>query len=130
MRFCSECNNLLYPREALLPPAAPALVYECRLCHHLEHNTGAHRVYRRVHRMAEQGVQDDDDDAEEEDDPHRFDDIADDLTDDPTLPRTRLRCQKCGPDAEAVFFQLDRKGVDSGMTLLYICRGCKHKWVD
>ncbi len=42
MRFCSECNNMLYPKEN---KASKKLIYTCRRCPHTE-DADTNIVYR------------------------------------------------------------------------------------
>ncbi|CAG8535552.1 5170_t:CDS:2 [Ambispora leptoticha] len=53
-----------------------------------------------------------------------------DLAADPTLPRTKKTCPKCGHD-EAVFFQSPSRRPDTKMTLFYACadvKRCGYRW--
>ncbi|CAI6008036.1 unnamed protein product [Closterium sp. NIES-65] len=86
MKFCRECNNILYPRE---DRENRVLLYACRNCDHQEAAEN-NCVYRNeVHHTADERTQ-----------------ILQDVTADPTLPRTKaVRCAKCA-HGEAVFFQV------------------------
>ncbi|KAF9437489.1 DNA-directed RNA polymerase II core subunit rpb9 [Entomortierella beljakovae] len=112
--YCSECNNLLYPREDRSNPdvRTRSLMFACRNCDYQE-KADNQCVYRNeiLHAPTEQTL------------------LVQDLSTDPTLPRTRTRCAKCGHE-EAVFFQAQGSGPDVKMTLYYICcnKACGHRW--
>ncbi|CAI5460991.1 unnamed protein product [Closterium sp. Yama58-4] len=111
MKFCRECNNILYPRE---DRENRVLLYACRNCDHQE-AADNNCVYRNeVHHTADERTQ-----------------ILQDVTADPTLPRTKaVRCAKCA-HGEAVFFQATSRG-EEGMTLFFVCcnPNCGHRWRD
>ncbi|CAD6255391.1 unnamed protein product [Miscanthus lutarioriparius] len=89
MRFCRECNSILYPKE---DRQNKVLLYACRNCEHQE-VADSNCVYRNVV-----------DHAAGELTQVLFEDVASD----PTLPRTKsVRCAACG-HGEAVFFQICR----------------------
>lgn len=54
-----------------------------------------------------------------------------DLSTDPTYPRAKRPCPKCGYP-EAVFFQSRAKRADTSMKLFFACASgsCNHRWVD
>ncbi|KAF9299710.1 DNA-directed RNA polymerase II core subunit rpb9 [Podila epicladia] len=115
--YCSECNNLLYPREDRSQmdqhgDPIKRLMFACRNCDYQE-EADNNCVYRNeiVHAPAEQTL------------------LVQDLSTDPTLPRTRMRCAKCGHE-EAVFFQAQGHSAEMKMTLYYICcnKQCGHRW--
>ncbi|GJN08032.1 hypothetical protein PR202_ga25917 [Eleusine coracana subsp. coracana] len=85
MKFCRECNNILYPKEER---DRRALLFACRNCEHQE-ISDYNCVYRNeVHHSAGERTQ-----------------VLHDVASDPTLPRTKtVRCSECG-HGEAVFFQ-------------------------
>ncbi|KAJ1659140.1 hypothetical protein IWQ61_001738 [Dispira simplex] len=110
--FCSECNNLLYPRE---DRESRVLFYECRNCDHSETAKDS-CVFRHVitHVPSEQTM------------------VIANLSSDPTLPRTnRVPCPKCSHN-EAVFFQTQSRSAQSKMTLYYVCcnPNCSHRWTS
>ncbi|KAF8776581.1 hypothetical protein HU200_003300 [Digitaria exilis] len=86
MKFCRECNNILYPKE---DREQKVLLYACRNCDHQE-VADNNCVYRNVvHHSAGEFTQ-----------------VLQDVAGDPTLPRTKdVRCSVCG-HGEAVFFQV------------------------
>lgn len=57
---------------------------------------------------------------------------TEDITNDPTLQRTRsVQCPKC-PHMEAVYFQAKQKMGEDGMKLFFVCcnRDCLYQWKD
>ncbi|XP_047311613.1 DNA-directed RNA polymerases II, IV and V subunit 9B-like [Impatiens glandulifera] len=109
MKFCCECNNLLYPKE---DKERKVLLLACRHCDYQE-IADNNCVYRNVvHHAVEERTQ-----------------ILHDLTADPALPRTKsVRCTLCG-HGEAFFFQSTIRGED-GMTLFFLCcnNECRNRW--
>ncbi|RLM75613.1 DNA-directed RNA polymerase II 14.5 kDa polypeptide [Panicum miliaceum] len=99
MKFCRECNNILYPKE---DRDRRTLFFACRNCEHQEVSDN-NCVYRNeVHHTAGERTQ-----------------VLQDVASDPTLPRTKtVRCALCG-HGEAVFFQLD---IASLIFLLFLSR--------
>ncbi|KAJ6429636.1 hypothetical protein OIU84_021106 [Salix udensis] len=85
MKFCRECNNILYPRE---DRDQKILLYACRNCDHQE-IADDNCVYRNeVHHSVAERTQ-----------------VLQDVAADPTLPRTKaVTCTVC-KHPEAVFFQ-------------------------
>ncbi|KAK4586531.1 hypothetical protein RGQ29_023610 [Quercus rubra] len=85
MKFCRECNNILYPKE---DKDQKILLYACRNCDHQE-VADNNCVYRNeIHHSVGERTQ-----------------VLQDVTADPTLPRTKaVRCTQCN-HGEAVFFQ-------------------------
>ncbi|XP_059317849.1 DNA-directed RNA polymerases II, IV and V subunit 9B [Lycium ferocissimum] len=111
MKFCRECNNILYPKE---DKEQKILLYACRNCDHQEPAEN-NCVYRNeIHHSAAERTQ-----------------VLQDVAADPTLPRTKsVRCAQCG-HGEAVFFQATARG-EEGMTLFFVCcnPNCGHRWRD
>ncbi|XVF66136.1 hypothetical protein PTKIN_Ptkin10aG0010800 [Pterospermum kingtungense] len=111
MKFCRECNNILYPKE---DRDQKILLYACRNCDHQE-VAEDNCVYRNeVHHSAGERTQ-----------------ILQDVAADPTLPRTKsVICSSC-KHGEAVFFQATARG-EEGMTLFFVCcnPNCGHRWRD
>lgn len=109
LRFCPDCNDLLYATE---DKERKRLVYECRNCHNREDVPQSEWcVYRNeVHHTHQERTI-----------------ILQDVRHDPTLPRTKdVQCPQCG-HAEAVFFS---SSTEEGMTLFFQCTGCAHRWRD
>ncbi|KAL6653682.1 hypothetical protein ACP70R_008094 [Stipagrostis hirtigluma subsp. patula] len=114
MKFCRECNSILYPKE---DREHKILLFACRNCDHQE-VADSNCVYRNVvDHVAGEFTQ------------VLFEDVASD----PTLPRTKsVRCAACG-HGEAVFFQAMVRGEeDEGMSLFFVCcnPSCGHRWRD
>ncbi|KAJ6902813.1 hypothetical protein NC651_020333 [Populus alba x Populus x berolinensis] len=111
MKFCRECNNILYPRE---DRDQKILLYACRNCDHQE-IADDNCVYRNeVHHSVAERTQ-----------------VLQDVAADPTLPRTKaVTCTVC-KHPEAVFFQATSRG-EEGMTLFFVCcnPNCGHRWRD
>ncbi|XXG63210.1 hypothetical protein AAC387_Pa05g1450 [Persea americana] len=111
MKFCRECNNILYPKE---DKEQKILLYACRNCDHQE-VADNNCVYRNeIHHSVGERTQ-----------------ILQDVAADPTLPRTKtVRCSQCS-HGEAVFFQATARG-EEGMTLFFVCcnPNCGHRWRD
>ncbi|KAL0323404.1 UNVERIFIED_CONTAM: DNA-directed RNA polymerases II, IV and V subunitA [Sesamum angustifolium] len=111
MKFCRECNNILYPKE---DKEQKILLYACRNCDHQE-VADNNCVYRNeIHHSVGERTQ-----------------VLQDVAADPTLPRTKsVRCASCG-HGEAVFFQATARG-EEGMTLFFVCcnPNCGHRWRD
>ncbi|KAL0919095.1 hypothetical protein M5K25_011168 [Dendrobium thyrsiflorum] len=84
MKFCRECNNILYPKES---KEQKILLYACRNCDHQE-EADNNCVYRNeIHHSIGERTQ-----------------VLLDVAADPTLPRTKsVRCAVCN-HPEAVFF--------------------------
>ncbi|KAJ0980596.1 hypothetical protein J5N97_008851 [Dioscorea zingiberensis] len=111
MKFCRECNNILYPKE---DRENKVLLFACRNCDHQE-VADNNCVYRNViiHAAGE------------------YTQVLQDVAADPTLPRTKsVRCSVCN-HPEAVFFQATARG-EEGMTLFFVCcnPSCGHRWRD
>ncbi|XP_022864106.1 DNA-directed RNA polymerases II, IV and V subunit 9A isoform X1 [Olea europaea var. sylvestris] len=122
MKFCRECNNILYPRE---DKEQKILLYACRNCDHQKNGSYTEGRSLRpwapcfwngneIHHSAGERTQ-----------------VLQDVAADPTLPRTKaVRCSNCG-HGEAVFFQATARG-EEGMTLFFVCcnPNCGHRWRD
>ncbi|ONM59617.1 DNA-directed RNA polymerase subunit [Zea mays] len=115
LKFCRECNNMLYPRE---DKETRTLLYACQTCEHEEIATDT-CVYKRVIRKPGGEPKD----------------VLKDAATDPSLPRTRsVRCYNCN-HPEAAFFQVCTQAPTKGeqaMTLYFICcnPSCGHRWRD
>ncbi|XP_066395306.1 DNA-directed RNA polymerases II, IV and V subunit 9A-like [Miscanthus floridulus] len=111
LKFCGECNNMLYPRE---DKETRTLLYACQSCEHEEIATDT-CVYKRVIRKPVGEPKD----------------VLKNAATDPSLPRTRsVRCYNCN-HPEAAFFQAPTSG-EQAMTLYFICcnPSCGHRWRD
>ncbi|BEJ13816.1 hypothetical protein CspHIS471_0309900 [Cutaneotrichosporon sp. HIS471] len=114
LKFCGECNNLLYPRSDNLNKV---LLYQCRNCQYAENATSepgwAPCVYKNdlLTVALEQAGQ------------------TQDLETDPTLQRSQIECPKCHKNG-AVFYQDQAKRLTTNMTLFYYCIHCKQPFRD
>merc|ERR1712224_633563 len=101
MKFCSECNNILYPKE---DAANRRLLLKCHNCDHQE-LAEDYMVFRNeVHHSTAEGTL-----------------VLTDVVTDPTLPRTNtVECPKCN-HGEAVFFQSTSRNDAEAMTLFFVC---------
>jgi len=112
IKFCQECNNMLYPKE---DKETRVLLYACRNCDYKQ-IADNNCVY--VNKIT-----------------HDIDELArvvSDVIHDPTLPRTREHpCPQCG-HKEAVFFQGQSRRAEEDMRLYYVCTDskCTHKWTE
>ncbi|KAJ6772192.1 DNA-DIRECTED RNA polymerase SUBUNIT [Salix koriyanagi] len=99
MKFCRECNNILYPRE---DRDEKILMYACRNCDHQE-AADNNCVYRNeVHHSVAERTQ-----------------VLQDVATDPTLPRTKaVTCTVCN-HPEAVFFQANMQAKNQTKVMPY-----------
>ncbi|XP_057315528.1 DNA-directed RNA polymerase II subunit RPB9-like [Hydractinia symbiolongicarpus] len=111
IKFCQECNNMLYPKE---DKERKILKYSCRNCEYQERSKNSciyvNMIVHDVNEMTQ---------------------IVADVVADPTLPRTNDHpCPKCN-QTEAVFFQSQSRKADH-MRLYYVCCApeCNHKWSE
>uniref|UniRef100_A0A7S3HGL0 TFIIS-type domain-containing protein n=1 Tax=Spumella elongata TaxID=89044 RepID=A0A7S3HGL0_9STRA len=114
MRFCQQCNNLLYPRENR---QLKALEYYCKQndCPYTEINLPSTCVF--VNEIIK-------------DSSTRLEVILSDVNKDPTLQRSRdINCTGCGFN-EAVFFQAEQTTKSTALNLVFVCCNCGHKWMD
>jgi len=112
IRFCPECNNMLYPKE---DKENRALLYACRNCD-FKQLADNHCVY--VNKIM-----------------HEVDELTQivaDVISDPTLPITKDHpCAKCC-NRSAVFFQSQSRRAEEEMRLYYVCTNsqCTHRWTE
>ncbi|KAI3422378.1 DNA-directed RNA polymerase II subunit RPB9 [Globodera pallida] len=112
IKFCPECNNMLYPRE---DKQIRRLMYVCRNC---EHSEPAENPCIYVNKLT-----------------HEVDELTQivaDVIHDPTLPKTEEHpCPKC-KHLESVFFQAQSRRAEEEMRLYYVCTNaqCTHRWTD
>ncbi|KAH6913105.1 DNA-directed RNA polymerase II [Coprinopsis sp. MPI-PUGE-AT-0042] len=109
LHFCSECNNLLYPKA---DPQRQLLTYACRICPHEEivENKCVYKNDLLTVTKEQVGV-------------------THDLGADPTLAHSNIQCPKCGHD-DAVFYQDQSKRKETRMILFYVCVKCNHTFMD
>ncbi|XP_003385487.1 PREDICTED: DNA-directed RNA polymerase II subunit RPB9-like [Amphimedon queenslandica] len=112
IQFCQECNNMLYPKE---DKERKVLLHACRNCEYSQ-PAGDSCIY--VNKIT-----------------HEVDELTQiiaDVSQDPTLPRTKDHpCPKCD-HRDAVFFQSQSKKAEEEMKLYYVCcsEGCGHRWTE
>mmetsp|Transcript_23611 Transcript_23611/g.30857 ORF Transcript_23611/g.30857 Transcript_23611/m.30857 type:complete len:115 (+) Transcript_23611:228-572(+) len=110
MRFCRECNNMLYPKE---DREARKLMFACRNCNYSEYVDEACIYRNEIVKAAET----------------KLDIIPNDIVEDPTLQRSNdAQCQACN-NTEAVFLQAEQSAKSESLALIFICCACGHKWV-
>jgi len=112
IKFCQECNNMLYPKE---DRDNRSLEYACRNCEYKEPATNfcvyVNKITHDVDELSR---------------------IVPEVIHDPTLPKTREHpCPRCG-HREAVFFQGQSRRAEEDMRLYYVCTNgkCTHKWTE
>ncbi|KAH7910896.1 hypothetical protein BJ138DRAFT_1086644 [Hygrophoropsis aurantiaca] len=109
LHFCSECNNLLYPKA---DPQRRIMVYACRICHYDE--IGENKcVYRNdLLTVTKEQVG-----------------VTTDLGSDPTLAHSNIPCPSCGHE-DAVFYQDQSKRKETRMILFFVCTKCNTSFTD
>eukprot|EP00696_Hemimastix_kukwesjijk_P001049 gnl/Hemi2/11366_TR3932_c0_g1_i1.p1 gnl/Hemi2/11366_TR3932_c0_g1~~gnl/Hemi2/11366_TR3932_c0_g1_i1.p1 ORF type:complete len:116 (+),score=25.47 gnl/Hemi2/11366_TR3932_c0_g1_i1:79-426(+) len=108
MKFCPECNNMLYPKE---DKQNRILMYACRNCDHQEEAQNMCVYKNDVHR-AQEGA--------------RLAFIHD-VTSDPTLPRTKnADCPKCDNREAIMITQTNR--TDDRMEISLVCVACNNRF--
>ncbi|KAJ7064822.1 hypothetical protein C8F01DRAFT_1128324 [Mycena amicta] len=110
LSFCSECNNLLYPKA---DPQRRIMVYACRICPYEEDGGNRARVYRNdLLTVTKEQVG-----------------VTTDLGTDPTLAHSNIACPNCGNE-DAVFYQDQSKRKETRMILFFVCVKCNHNFTD
>ncbi|KAJ4159408.1 uncharacterized protein LMH87_008310 [Akanthomyces muscarius] len=104
-RFCSECSNMLYPKE---DEEAHKLQFTCRTCQYTE-DARSTCVFRNILNNSAGETAG----------------VTQDVGSDPTLPRSNKTCPRCNHE-EAVFFQSQQRSAETGMKLFYVCCLCGH----
>lgn len=111
LKFCSKCNNLLYPKE---DKEHKILLYACRNCDHEEVADNNIVYIKKIHHSIGEETP-----------------VVKNVAADPTLPRTKsVRCAQCN-HGEAVFYQGTVSG-EEGMALFFVCCNptCANQWRD
>ncbi|XP_028409785.1 DNA-directed RNA polymerase II subunit RPB9-like [Dendronephthya gigantea] len=111
IKFCQECNNMLYPKE---DKDSKILLYACRNCDYQERADNSCIYVNKIMHEVNELTQ-----------------IVADVIADPTLPRTHEhQCPRCGY-GEAVFFQSQSSKADQ-MKLYYVCTqvDCGNRWTE
>ncbi len=106
MRFCRDCNNMLYAKEN---PAEKVLEFVCKNCNYAErveeNIETTNCVYKNEIKLGQFSVK-----------------IDPSIINDPTYSRTKnVSCSDCGNN-EAIFFQNPNLN-DSSMKLVFVCCG-------
>ncbi|KAK8864606.1 hypothetical protein IAR55_001856 [Kwoniella newhampshirensis] len=114
LKFCGECNNLLYPKS---DNNAKVLLYQCRNCNYAENATSEPGMAPCVYKNDLLTV------AREQKGQTK------DLETDPTLQRSDIECPRC-QNHEAVFYQDQARRITTNMTLFYYCVNCKYSFRD
>ncbi|ELT91235.1 hypothetical protein CAPTEDRAFT_195976 [Capitella teleta] len=112
IKFCQECNNMLYPKE---DKDSRVLLYACRNCEYKQEADNPCIYVNKIQHEVDELTQ-----------------IIADVVADPTLPRTGDHpCPQCG-HKEAVFFQSQSRRAEEGMRLYYVCSlaNCMHRWTE
>jgi len=113
MRFCRECNNMLYPKENKV---TKVLEFACRNCFHSE-EVEERCIY--VNEIVK-------------DTRTQLEIIPEDITDDPTLQRNpQVPCPECGNEG-AAFIRSHDGGKDSTLSLIWVCLHyeCRYRWIE
>ena len=112
IKFCPECNNMLYPKE---DKQNKQLLYACRNCDYkalaINNCIYINKITTDVNELAN---------------------INTDVIEDPAMPRSYDHpCPMCHR-REAVFFQSDSVKAEDEMKLYYVCTkdNCKHRWTE
>uniref|UniRef100_A0A915JBY8 TFIIS-type domain-containing protein n=1 Tax=Romanomermis culicivorax TaxID=13658 RepID=A0A915JBY8_ROMCU len=112
IKFCPECNNMLYPKE---DKENRILLYACRNCEHKQAADNPCIYVNKLMREIDELTQ-----------------IVPDVIHDPTLPKTQDHpCPRCS-HREAVFFQAQSIRAEDEMRLYYVCtnQSCTHRWTE
>ncbi|KAI0049493.1 hypothetical protein FA95DRAFT_857208 [Auriscalpium vulgare] len=109
LHFCSECNNLLYPKA---DQQRRTMVYACRICTYFEGGSET-CVYRNdLLTVTKEQIG-----------------VTADLGVDPTLAHSNIPCPSCGHE-DAVFYQDQSKRKETRMILFFVCSKCNHSFMD
>ncbi|XP_060553038.1 DNA-directed RNA polymerase II subunit RPB9-like [Ruditapes philippinarum] len=112
IKFCKECNNMLYPKE---DKESRNLLYACRNCDYQQIADNPCIYVNKITHEVDELTQ-----------------IIGDVIADPTLPRTEQHpCPRCS-HKESVFFQSHSTRALEGMRLYYVCTNpqCVHRWTE
>jgi len=112
MRFCKECNNMLYPKENR---ELMKLEYACKRCTYVDTSFSGSLVYENILIK---------------DTSTRLENVLSALNKDPTLQRNNTVCCANCSHSEAVFFQADHTLKSTRLKLVYICVECGFKWME
>lgn len=109
MRFCKECNNMLYANEN---KEEKLLRFHCKNCNYIEpvdtSDQKTNRVYTNEIKLGQSAIK-----------------IDPCIVNDPTYSRTKnVSCPVCYHN-EAIFFQ-NPNSLDTGMKLVFVCSNKKN----
>lgn len=110
VKFCPECNNILYPKEN---KSQKQLFYFCRNCEHLE-DAEDHLIYRN-HINFKSPIES----SKEMD-----------ILSDPTFPRSfSVECPFC-KNREAIYYVSTENNKEKPLDLTYLCTNgkCGKRW--
>uniref|UniRef100_A0AC35TTG6 DNA-directed RNA polymerase subunit n=1 Tax=Rhabditophanes sp. KR3021 TaxID=114890 RepID=A0AC35TTG6_9BILA len=112
IKFCQECNNMLYPKE---DKNRRCLMFACRSCDYKCEADNTCVYVNKLVRNIDELTQ-----------------IVPETIHDPTLPSTEDHpCPKCGHKV-SIFFQAQTSRAEDEMKLYYVCADpkCCHPWCD
>ena len=116
LRFCQECQNLLYADEEKIDDDARSLVYICRICHYQEQaeekNEYDNCVYLTDLEAKEKELL-----------------VNPDIIDDPTLMKREIdKCsnpnKQCNNKVVVCFYHITK----NEFSLVYVCTKCRYYW--
>ena len=131
IRFCQECNNMLYPKE---DKQNRVLLYACRYLS-LSSLLSLQSLQTDMFRNCDFRQLADSSCIYVNRITHEINEITNintDVTQDPTMPRSEDHpCPRCR-HRESVFFQSDTKKAAADMRLYYVCTNtnCCHRWSE
>ena len=115
MKFCHECNNLLYPRENKI---TKVLEYGCRMCAFIDTNPHDSCVF--TNELIK-------------DSSTKLDVILSENNKDKTLQRRKtIKCPNTTTNCtgtEAVFFLAEQTVKSKALSLVFVCNKCGFKWM-
>lgn len=113
MRFCTECDNMLVPKE-YNKGTTSVLRYECKVCSRnqmaLEGNANENCVYRTDFTAREEDLS-----------------VDKECIKDPTLTRRRdVECKHCGNNEAVAYTQVTK----DKLILVFVCCKCAGHWTS
>eukprot|EP01080_Neovahlkampfia_damariscottae_P010170 gene10170-2590_t len=107
MKFCVECNNMLYPAE---DRENRKLIYVCRRCEEVREKNPSNLINKNTLTKTEED---------------QFKSLKlSELVSDPTLPRTNYKCPKCKEEGSVLL----QERSTNAMSIWHICISCSNKW--
>ena len=112
IRFCPECNNMLYPKE---DKQLKRLMYSCRNCDYRQIAENSCIYVNNITHEVDQ-----------------LTNVNPDVIGDPTLPRSDEKCCPQCHHRKVVYFQSDSFKSEDEMKLYYVCCNseCAHRWTE